>query len=228
MALIENFEVSPLTEESRFIKPFRIHYRKNGVKRIWDGVKAHNGVSVLIYNKDRKCFAFVRQFRPVVYYARLRRQEGESATSVTSVPHTPLGRDGKPIILPSTLGETLELCAGIVDKTGKTLEEIAASELYEECGYRVEPSRLRKITTVSASVGLSGTTASVFYVEVGDSDLDPSAGGGNPDEGEFIEVVYWPVTRAEELLTLTETSTPVSGLAVLAVLWFQRNILPAL
>lgn len=79
-----------------------------------------------------------------------------------------------------------------------------------------------------ASVGLSGTTATVFYVEVGDSDLDSCAGGGNPDEGELIDIVYWPVTKAEELLTLTETSNPVSGVLVLAVLWFQRNILPSL
>lgn len=77
-------------------------------------------------------------------------------------------------------------------------------------------------------MGLSGTTATVFYTEVGDSDLDPNAGGGNPDEGEYIEVIYWPVSRLEELLTLTETSTPVSGLAVLAVIWFQGNILPNL
>ncbi|KAM3172494.1 hypothetical protein ACTXT7_014405 [Hymenolepis weldensis] len=228
MALIENFEVSALTGKSRFVAPFRIHYRKNGVNRTWDGVKAHNGVSILIYNKDRKSFVFVKQFRPVVYYANLRIREGEDAASVASTPHTPIGSDGKPIILPSSLGETLELCAGIIDKANKSLEEIASIELYEECGYRVDPSRLKKITTVSASVGLSGTTATVFYAEVGNSDLDPSAGGGNPDEGEVIEVVYWPVTRSEELLTLTETSTPVSSFTVLAVIWFQHNILPYL
>nr|CDS34316.1 uridine diphosphate glucose pyrophosphatase [Hymenolepis microstoma] len=228
MALIENFEVSPLTEKSRFITPFRIHYRKNGVSRIWDGVKAHNGVSILVYNRERNSFVFVKQFRPVVYYAKLRKQEGENASSVASAPHTPIGSDGKPIVLPTSLGETLELCAGIVDKADKSLEEIASIELHEECGYCVDPSSLRKIATVSASVGLSGTTATLFYVEVDDSDIDPLAGGGNPDEGEFIEIVYWPVTRLEELLTLTETSTPVSGTAVLAVMWFQHNILPSL
>ncbi|VDN98890.1 unnamed protein product [Rodentolepis nana] len=228
MALIENVEVSALTEKSNFITPFRIHYRKNGVNRIWDGVKAHNGVLILLYHRERKCFVFVKQFRPVVYYAKLRKQEGENAASVASAPHTPIGTDGKPIVLPTSLGETLELCAGIVDKADKSLEEIASIELHEECGYRVDPSRLRKITTVSASVGLSGTTATVFYVEVDDSDIDPSAGGGNPEEGEVIEVVYWPITRSEELLTLTETSTPVSSYTVLAVMWFQLNILPNL
>lgn len=77
-------------------------------------------------------------------------------------------------------------------------------------------------------MGLSGTTSSIFYVEVGDADLDPNAGGGNPEEGEFIEVVYWPLERADDLLSLTETGTPVSATVILAVLWFQRHILPSL
>ncbi|CDS36899.1 uridine diphosphate glucose pyrophosphatase [Echinococcus multilocularis] len=228
MALIENFEVSPLNKKSKYVTPFRIHYRKNGVNRCWDGVKAHDGVSILIYNRDRKSFVFVKQFRPVVYYSLLRKLEGESVTAVETEPHTPTTADGCPIQLPSSEGETLELCAGIVDKAAATLEETAVSEIHEECGYRVNPSMLRKVTTACASVGLSGTTSSVFYVEVGDADLDLKAGGGNPEEGEFIEVIYWPVERADELLFLTETSTPVSATVVLAVLWFQRHILPSL
>ena len=35
----------------------------------------------------------------------------------------------------------MELCAGIVDKT-KTLIEIAAEEVFEECGYKVDPEKL--------------------------------------------------------------------------------------
>ncbi|VDM22742.1 unnamed protein product, partial [Hydatigera taeniaeformis] len=119
----------------------------NGVNRFWDGVKAHNGVSILIYNKDRESFVFVKQFRPVVFYALLRNLEGENVTDVDAVPHTPIGADGKPIHLSSSKGETLELCAGIVDKADATLEETAVGEIHEECGYRVNPSRLRKVTT---------------------------------------------------------------------------------
>ncbi|VDK23798.1 unnamed protein product [Taenia asiatica] len=190
--------------------------------------KDHLEVSILIYNRDRESFVFVKQFRPVVFYALLRKLEGESVTAVDAEPHTPIGADGKPVHLPSSKGETLELCAGIVDKAAATLEETAVSEIHDECGYRVNPSMLRKVTTGCSSVGLSGTTSSIFYVEVGDADLDPNAGGGNPEEGEFIEVIYWPLERADELLSLAETGTPVSATVILAVLWFQRHILPSL
>lgn len=83
----------------------------------------------------------------VVFYAVLRKLEGESVTAVDAVPHTPVDANGKPIYLPSCKGETLELCAGIVDKAAATLEETAVSEIHDECGYRVNPSMLRKVTT---------------------------------------------------------------------------------
>ena len=84
-----------------------------------------------------------------VYYSILRKKEGENSADITAEPHTPVGPDGIPIRLPSSIAETLELCAGIVDKANSTLEETASIEISEECGYRVEPSRLRKITTAS-------------------------------------------------------------------------------
>jgi UDP-sugar diphosphatase len=45
---------------------------------------------------------------------------------------------------PAKLGFTLELCAGIVDKK-KTLTEIAAEEVLEECGYEIDPDKLEYI-----------------------------------------------------------------------------------
>lgn len=45
---------------------------------------------------------------------------------------------------PAKLGFTLELCAGIVDKK-ISLAEIAVEEIFEECGYRVEPEKLERI-----------------------------------------------------------------------------------
>lgn len=45
---------------------------------------------------------------------------------------------------PANLGYTLELCAGIVDKN-KSLAEIAAEEVFEECGYKVTPDSLEYI-----------------------------------------------------------------------------------
>lgn len=48
------------------------------------------------------------------------------------------------VIYPAKLGFTLELCAGIVDKE-ISLAEIAAEEVFEECGYKVEPEKLERI-----------------------------------------------------------------------------------
>ena len=45
---------------------------------------------------------------------------------------------------PASLGFTLELCAGIVDKE-KPLSEIAAEEIREECGYEIEPEKMQQV-----------------------------------------------------------------------------------
>lgn len=46
---------------------------------------------------------------------------------------------------PLSIGETLELCAGIMDKRGKGPAETIREEILEECGYTVDPSRIEKI-----------------------------------------------------------------------------------
>ncbi|KAM3172493.1 hypothetical protein ACTXT7_014404 [Hymenolepis weldensis] len=205
----EEFKIGPLTEKSDFVIPFRINYRKNGVNRTIDGVKSHSDVSILIYNRDRRSLVLVRQLRPVVYYVQLQN----------------ISNGDNP---PEDLGYTLELCAGIVDKPDLCLKEIAAAEVHEECGYRVDPSRLKKFSTVITNERLTAASGCIYYLEVGDNDLDSAAGGGNADDGEWIEVVYWPTDRIDELLTLTETKTHVSDTTVLAALWFQLHILPSL
>lgn len=45
-----------------------------------------------------------------------------------------------------THGFMSELCAGIVDKTGKTTEEIASMEVLEETGYQVAPEKFELIS----------------------------------------------------------------------------------
>lgn len=47
---------------------------------------------------------------------------------------------------PGIKGLTLELCAGIVDKT-KDLAEIAKEEVLEECGYEVPIENFERILT---------------------------------------------------------------------------------
>lgn len=80
----------------------------------------------------------------------------------------------------------------------------------------------------STNERLTAASGCIYYLEVGDNDLDSAAGGGNANEGEWIEVVHWPTDRIDELLTLTETKTHVSDTTVLAALWFQLHILSSL
>lgn len=47
---------------------------------------------------------------------------------------------------PIHLGITIELCAGIVDKS-KSLVEIAKDEILEECGYNIAVERIEEVMT---------------------------------------------------------------------------------
>ena len=62
----------------------------------------------------KKCFLLVKQFRAPVY----------------------LNDNSKTF--------TYELCAGLVDKEDKSLEEIVQEEIDEECGYKVELNDILK------------------------------------------------------------------------------------
>lgn len=49
--------------------------------------------------------------------------------------------------LPGSAGVTVELCAGLVDQPGLSLEEVACKEAWEECGYHLAPSDLHQVAT---------------------------------------------------------------------------------
>lgn len=51
------------------------------------------------------------------------------------------------VVLPGSAGVTYELCAGLLDQPGLSLEEVACKEAWEECGYRLAPSDLRRVTS---------------------------------------------------------------------------------
>ena len=65
------------------------------------------------------------------------------------VTHSPIGQ--KDDI--GSLGITLELCAGIVDKEDKSLAEIAAEEVEEECGYHVDLKQVEFVQTFRGAIG---------------------------------------------------------------------------
>jgi GDP-mannose pyrophosphatase NudK len=83
----------------------------------------------------------------------------------------------------------LEACAGILDP-GETPEEAARREAEEETGIKV--SRLRRIGIVVPSAGTLTERVHLFVAEVSAADRTAYR-GGNPHEGEDIEVIEMPL-----------------------------------
>ncbi|XP_077566908.1 uridine diphosphate glucose pyrophosphatase NUDT14 [Stigmatopora nigra] len=238
MEEINNIEVVPCTE-SDYLKPFRVHYNQNGTKKSWDFMRTHDSVSVLIFNTTSHCFVLVKQFRPAVYMCELERAKTqpcpatekteEGATeAVASVSESQEGQAeteggsssaGPPV----TTGIMYELCAGLVDKPNLSLEEIARQEVLEECGYDVPASKLKRITSYRSGVGVTGSKQTMFYAEVSDDNC-VSAGGGEPREGELIEVVKIPLHEA--MTFAYNERIPKTMGVIFSFIWFHNNMSP--
>ncbi len=109
---------------------------------------------------------------------------------------------------------TYELCAGIIDKEC-SLVQIALEEIDEECGYRVEPERIEKITSFFTNVGVSGAKQHLYYCEVDASDKAHEGGGIHQ---EMIELEYLPLREAKGFV-YDESKAKTPGL-MFAFYWF--------
>lgn len=165
-------------------------------------------------------FILVRQFRPAVYAALMREAAAAGAPSP-----------------PLTSGFTFELCAGIIDKPGLSLEDIVKEEILEEVGYDVPIDRIRKVTGFLTAVGISGARQTIFAAEIdegmlpaslqrqdGDSLLasDAGHGGGVSDHGEAIEVVALPIDKVDDFVM--DEGIPKSSGAMFALSWGARQL----
>ena len=121
------------------------------------------------------------------------------------------------VYLGGASGMTVELCAGIVDKP-LDLVQIAAEEIFEECGYEVSAAQIERITAFYTSVGFAGSKQTLFYAEV-DEGMRRGEGGGV--DGEVIEIVELPVTRARAFL-FDESVAKTPGLMFAFMWWMDR------
>ncbi len=122
-----------------------------------------------------------------------------------------------PVYLKNSDGFTYELCAGIVDKD-LTLVQIAQEEIEEETGYRVDSSKIEKITSFYTAVGFAGARQELYYVEVTEAEK-VSEGGGV--EVEAIEVVYLPSSEAEGFV-FDENIVKTPGI-MFALSWWREK-----
>lgn len=210
-----SFEVSKLTE-SRYISPYRLHFHHNNQKRVWDCIMSHPSVSCILYHTERKSVVLVRQFRPVVYVNKLIEQKQNDGNNPTIDPSNPIGNLEWSKIDPNE-GFTYELCAGICDKS-KSLEETIKEEIFEECGFTVDIENIHRVKSFRAGVGLLGCLHTIFYAEI-DESMRTGTGGGNKDEGEFVELFELKEELIKDFLD-DETKPKPPGL-LYGLMWFQ-------
>ncbi|GAA7136333.1 NUDIX domain-containing protein [Helicobacter pylori] len=178
---------------SNFIELKRMHYNEENTKKTWDIIKSLDSVAVLLYEKESDCFVIVKQFRPAIYARHF---------------HFKHEIDGY----------TYELCAGLVDKANKSLEEIACEEALEECGYQISPKNLETIGQFYSATGLSGSLQTLYYAEVC-ADLKVSKGGGI--DAEKIEVLFLERSKALDFI-MDFQYAKTTGLS-LAILWHLKK-----
>ena len=114
-------------------------------------------------------------------------------------------------------GETVELCAGIVDKQ-KPLVQLAVEEIEEECGYHVPLDEIERVTAFHTSVGFAGSKQTLYYAEVNEK-MKVSEGGGV--DGEMIEVFELPISELEAFI-FNEKIAKTTGL-MFAFMWWEQK-----
>lgn len=185
-------------EDSLYIKPHRMYYVENSVERSWDFIESLNSVAIVLHHTEKDSLLFVKQFRPPLY-ARLLR-EGLSHKNAWAGSYS------------------FELCAGLADKPGKSLDQIAKEEVLEECGYM--PERLEFIGEFATAVGHSGAKQSIFYARI-DENMRCALGGGI--DGEVIESVLVPISELKAFLH--DVSLPKTPALGYGVMWFLSKYL---
>lgn len=189
---IKDFKITTL-KSNKFIKPFSIEFRQNGIDRVWDCIEIHDSVSILLYHKNKDAFLLVKQFRPPLWHY----QQKNSIKSDES-------------------GFSYELCSGIMDKN-ICAKQTAIEEIKEETGFRVRD--LVNITTTYASFGVSSNRQSLFFAYIDDS-MKVTEGGGVDDEN--IELVYVPRNKAMSF-AYDETKAKAASLIFAFMWFFENE-----
>ncbi|RWS02556.1 uridine diphosphate glucose pyrophosphatase-like protein [Dinothrombium tinctorium] len=166
MASIGSWRVEPLdSSSSRYVKPVRLHYVQFDIQ--FDCFRCLEWGTIIV-----GMYQMPRQLRPAVVFASAKSFDLET---------------GSIEVDPNISGFTLELCAGIIDKPGKTREEIAKEEILEETGYDVPVSSLHLIFSCRSGVGVTGSLQTNYFVVVNDNQRVNKGGGVGDEQIDIVE-----------------------------------------
>ncbi|EFC40826.1 hypothetical protein NAEGRDRAFT_71452 [Naegleria gruberi] len=202
---------------SKWISLQRIYYSQNGVSKSWDMAITKDSVAALLYHRERECFLLVKQFRPPVFVRQL--MEAKTEEEKTNL----------------KAKMSFELCAGLLDKDGKSPVETMQAEILEECGYQVPLKAIEPITNYYSGAAKNNAIQHLFYVEVMEElseSTDPgliskkvSEGGGLESEGEMIDVIELPLAKAKEFM-MDEEIVRSTGILYAISWWFLEKATP--
>lgn len=160
---MKHIEIIAIKENDnpKYLKTQLIHAKRaDGQELFWEMTKGFDSVHILIENVDKKEIVLVKQKRIPV-----------------------LVND------PESNGIMIELCAGLVDKEGLSITEIAKEEVLEETGFDIPLEQIKFLRSLKSSVGTSGRNAYLFHAKVYEKDRIHNGGG---TENEDIKVVTIP------------------------------------
>lgn len=148
--------------QSKFIESQMVTFLREGEdkERIWEIIKSHSSVHILVNNTETKEVLLVKQVRIPI-----------------------LTNDD------SQDGVCYEMCAGLVDKS-IDIVDIAKEEIEEEMGYRVESSRINFIKKAKSALGTAGNDCFYFEVEVTEADKVSNGGGLDSEDIEVVRIPY--------------------------------------
>jgi nudix-type nucleoside diphosphatase (YffH/AdpP family) len=114
----------------------------------------------------------------------------------------------------------LEIPAGKLSENEDPLKA-AIRECEEECGYRIEESNIKLISSFFASPGYTTERYYLYFAQVRNENKI-SEGGGLEDENEYIELVEMP---KENFLDQVKSAELADGKTYTAGLWYIINCL---
>ena len=125
---------------SPFLKPIRMHFERihgNQTKKMmWDLSVEHDSVACVIFHRPKNSLLFVKQFRPPVFVRRVRALQENVGKPLNEI---------KFCDYPLSIGMTIELCAGLMDKAMYSPLQTIHEEILEECGYKVPENKIKLI-----------------------------------------------------------------------------------
>jgi len=145
----------------KFVKTELVKAERDGVPFLWERIKSHDSVHVLIDNITNGEIIVVEQVRIPV-----------------------LCNDN------SNDGKVTEACAGLVDKN-KNIKEIVKEEILEECGFDVPLDNIEFLKTLKSSVGTSGTESHAFIAKVENNMKVSDGGGLPEEDINVIHIKYF-------------------------------------